>query len=104
MLRELRERMQHLMQSTATQGSLSHAQEAAVASLRAANEDLRKELQSLRADRDEVIPQLSLMTPLCLMLACKAKVCCMRHAARPFKRLLQVMRARCRRALEAQLI
>ena len=66
MLRELRERMQHLMQSTATQGSFTQAQEAAMASLRAANEDLRKELQSLKADRDEVIPQLSFMTRLCL--------------------------------------
>ena len=63
MLRELRERLQHLMQSTATQGSSSQAQEAAAASLRAANEDLRKELQSLKADRDEVILQLSFMTP-----------------------------------------
>ena len=60
MLRELRERLQHLMQSTATQGSLSQAQEAAMASLKAANEDLRRELQSLKADRDEVTPQLSL--------------------------------------------
>ena len=55
MLRELRERMQYLMQSTAAQGSSSQAQEAAMASLRAANEDLRKELQSLKADRDQVI-------------------------------------------------
>ena len=54
MLRELRERLQQLMQSTATQGSVTQAQEAAMASLRAANDDLRKELQSLKANMDEV--------------------------------------------------
>ena len=58
MLRELRERMQQLMQSAAAQSS-PEVQEAASASLRAENEDLRKEVQGLRSERQEVCAQSS---------------------------------------------
>ena len=54
MLRELRERMQQLMQTTAAQtdSGTSGAQEAA--RTQASNEGLRKELKSLKADRQQV--------------------------------------------------
>ncbi len=56
MLRELRERIQQLMDSAAVQrdcGS-SVAQEAALAKAQAASEDIRRELQSLKVDRQAV--------------------------------------------------
>ena len=56
MLRELRERMQQLMEGAAAQRncSSSEAQEAAAAKAQAACEGLRKELQSLKANRQTV--------------------------------------------------
>ena len=56
MLRELRERMQQLMQTTAAQtdSSTSGPPEAALARMQASNEGLRKELKSLKADRQQV--------------------------------------------------
>lgn len=53
MLRELRERMQQLMQSAAAQSS-PEVQDAASVRLRAENQDLRKEVQGLRSERQEV--------------------------------------------------
>lgn len=56
MLKELRERMQQLMQRAAPQGDSrpSEAQAATLATVQAANEDLKGELQSIKADRQEV--------------------------------------------------
>ena len=53
MLRELRERMQQLMNSAAAQRDCasSEAQDTAVAKAQAASEGLRRELQGLKADR-----------------------------------------------------
>ncbi len=56
MLRELRERMQQLMESAAAQRDCasSEAQAAAAAKAQAASEGLRKEVQSLKAERQAV--------------------------------------------------
>ena len=53
MLRELRERMQQLMHTAAAQSS-PEVQEAASARLHGENQDLRKEVQGLRSERQEV--------------------------------------------------
>ena len=68
MLRELRERIQQLMDSAAAQRDcgVSAAQAAALAKAQAASEDLRKEVQSLRTDRQAVRdrPHQWLVAPL----------------------------------------